>query len=82
MRSNATELRKGIKYSTRWDLFAKPLHALGIDSLAAVELRTWMLKRLDADVAVFGLMEVPSVCALAGLIAPRSSFLKSNEADE
>ncbi|OTB06091.1 hypothetical protein M426DRAFT_55767 [Hypoxylon sp. CI-4A] len=57
----------------------KPMHALGVDSLIAVELRTWMLKQLDADVAVFDLMEVSSIRALAGLIASRSNFVTREE---
>lgn len=60
----------------------KPLHALGVDSLIAVELRTWMLKHMDADVAVFDLMEVPSIRALAQLITTRSGFVKRKGEEE
>ncbi|KAJ5595529.1 uncharacterized protein N7459_001737 [Penicillium hispanicum] len=61
---------------------SKPLHALGVDSLVAVELRTWMLKQLDADVAVFDLMEVASLRALATLIATRSSYVKKDDGEK
>ncbi|KAH3325040.1 hypothetical protein EMGR_003173 [Emarellia grisea] len=61
---------------------SKPLHALGVDSLVAVELRTWMLKQLDADVAVFDLMEVASLRALASLIATRSGYVKKDNGNE
>lgn len=61
---------------------SKPLHALGVDSLVAVELRTWMLKQLDSDVAVFDLMEVASLRALANLIATRSSYVKKDDGEE
>ncbi|KAH3509564.1 hypothetical protein KXW24_003759 [Aspergillus fumigatus] len=61
---------------------SKPLHALGVDSLVAVELRTWMLKQLDADVAVFDLMEVASLRALASLIATRSGYVKKDNGKE
>ncbi|KAN0068942.1 reducing polyketide synthase FUB1 [Elaphomyces granulatus] len=57
----------------------KPLQVLGVDSLVAVELRTWLLRQLDADIAVFGLMEASSVRALATLIASRSGLFKSEE---
>ncbi|KAK7733693.1 putative PKS/NRPS-like protein biosynthetic cluster [Cytospora paraplurivora] len=52
----------------------KPLHGMGVDSLVAVELRTWILKHLDADIAVFDLMETSSMRALAALVASRSSL--------
>ncbi|KAN0087204.1 hypothetical protein V8E54_000892 [Elaphomyces granulatus] len=58
----------------------KPLNVLGVDSLVAIELRTWLLKQLDADIDVFGLMEASSVRALATLIASRSGLFKSEEA--
>lgn len=58
----------------------KPLQVLGVDSLVAVELRTWLLRQLDADIPVFGLMEASSVRALATLIASRSGLFKSEEA--
>lgn len=57
----------------------KPFNALGLDSLIAIELRTWILKQLDADVAVFDMMELSSIRALARLIASRSGFVTREE---
>ncbi|KAH8668644.1 fatty acid synthase S-acetyltransferase [Xylariales sp. PMI_506] len=54
----------------------KPLHSLGVDSLVGVELRTWVMTQLGANVAVFDIMEVSNVKALARLVASRSSLVK------
>ena len=51
---------------------SKPLHAFGIDSLVAVELRTWLLKEIGAEVAIFDIMGGGSVRTLAALVATRS----------
>ncbi|KAI1313104.1 hypothetical protein F5Y03DRAFT_406428 [Xylaria venustula] len=53
----------------------KPLYALGMGSLVSVELRNWIFKHLDIDVAVFDLMEVSSLQALEVLIELRSRFV-------
>lgn len=52
----------------------KPLHGMGVDSLVAVELRTWILRQFNADIAVFDLIEVASISSLAMIIATRSGF--------
>lgn len=53
----------------------RPLHGMGVDSLVAVELRTWILRQFNADVAVFDLMEVASIRLLAVMIVNRSGFV-------
>lgn len=53
----------------------KPLHGMGVDSLVAVELRTWILRQFNADVAVFDLMEVASIRLLAVMIVTRSGYM-------
>jgi acyl carrier protein len=55
---------------------AKPLHAYGVDSLVAVELRTWVIKELGAEIAVFDMMGDSSIRALASLIALRSALIQ------
>ncbi|KAM7189670.1 polyketide synthase [Rhypophila sp. PSN 637] len=46
-----------------------PLHAFGIDSLVAVEIRNWFIEEFSADLAIFELMgggrSVEAVCELA-----------------
>ncbi|KAJ4403512.1 hypothetical protein N0V85_005079 [Neurospora sp. IMI 360204] len=61
---------------------SKPLHAFGVDSLVAVELRTWLLKEVGAEVAVFDIMGGSSIRQLATLVASRSSFVHLKEVDE
>lgn len=62
---------------------SKPLHAFGVDSLVAVELRTWLLKEVGAEVAVFDLMGGTTIRAVASMVATRSSFVRAvGEAEE
>jgi acyl carrier protein len=61
---------------------SKPLPAFGIDSLMAIELRSWLLKEMGAEVAVFEMLEGDSVRAFAALVATRSNFVKSTEMEE
>ncbi|XXH03851.1 hypothetical protein Hte_010257 [Hypoxylon texense] len=48
---------------------SKPLHAFGVDSLVAVELRNWISKEFSADVPVSELMGGRSVAAIGELVA-------------
>jgi NADP-dependent 3-hydroxy acid dehydrogenase YdfG len=60
----------------------KALHNMGVDSLVAVELRTWILRQFQADVAVFDLMEVGSLRGLCGMVVGRSGFVGFKEKEE
>jgi aryl carrier-like protein len=53
----------------------KPLHAYGVDSLVAVELRAWLGKELGADLSVFDMTSKPSIKALGILAAVKSTLL-------
>ena len=57
---------------------ARPLHAYGVDSLLAVELRGWIAKEFRADVAVFEMMGARSFVAVAGLVAAKSQMRKED----
>lgn len=57
------------------DLLA-PLHSYGLDSLVAIELRSWLLNDMGAEVAIFDLMGNGGVASLATLIVKRSSLVK------
>ncbi len=50
----------------------KPLHAYGVDSLLAVELRNWIGREFQADVAVFETLGSSTFSTLGMLIAERS----------
>jgi len=54
----------------------KPMHAYGIDSLVAIELRNWFSKELSADVAVFDIMGEASLAAIGELVSKRSAWRK------
>ena len=52
----------------------RPLHAYGVDSLLAVELRNWFAKVFKADVAVFDITGQGSIRELAGVVAGKSGL--------
>ncbi|KAJ0161927.1 Lovastatin diketide synthase LovF [Colletotrichum tanaceti] len=51
---------------------SRPLHAYGIDSLTAVELRSWLAKELGADVSVFEVTDSSSIAQLAAVATKKS----------
>ena len=53
----------------------KPVVALGLDSLVAVEVRSWIAKELDTKISTMELMTSPSIKALADVVVARSSVL-------
>ncbi|KAH8804357.1 beta-ketoacyl synthase domain-containing protein [Xylogone sp. PMI_703] len=53
---------------------AKPLHAYGVDSLVAVELRSWLAKGLNAEVSVFDITNKSSIYQLSNTITARSKL--------
>lgn len=55
---------------------ALPLHQYGVDSLVAVELRSWVSKQLQAEVAVFDIMGSATVTSVAQLAVNRSRVVK------
>ena len=54
---------------------AKPLHSYGVDSLVAVEVRTWTFRVLGADVSVFDILSSQPITQLAGMVARKSKCL-------
>ncbi|KAA8905059.1 fatty acid synthase S-acetyltransferase [Sphaerosporella brunnea] len=55
---------------------SRPLHAYGVDSLVAVELRNWFIKEIGADVAVFDIMGSGSIAGLSLVAAQRSKYVQ------
>ena len=53
---------------------SKPLHAYGVDSLLAVELRNYLARELHAEIAVLDMMRARSVEAASAMIAARSAL--------
>ena len=54
---------------------ARPISAYGVDSLAAVELRNWFAKSLDAAVGVMEILSGKSIHALAQEVIERSGLV-------
>ena len=52
----------------------RPLHAYGVDSLLAVELRSWVAREFKSDVAVFELMGARNFAAVASIVASKSQL--------
>lgn len=46
----------------------KPLHAFGVDSLVAIEIRTWFAEALQADVPVFDILSNITIEGLAAKV--------------
>ena len=53
-----------------------------VDSLVAAELRTWLLKELGADVAVFDIKGETTIRTLANLVAGRGSLARFSAVQE
>jgi len=56
----------------------KPVHGYGVDSLAAVEVRSWMKRVLGCDVAVFEILGNASILELGMNLVQRCEFLKDS----
>lgn len=55
---------------------ARPLHAYGMDSLAAVDLRAWFLTKLKAEISLFEILGGGSIQLLAEKLAKASKLVK------
>lgn len=53
----------------------KPLHAYGVDSLVAVELRSWIAKELKAEVSVFDMTNASSISQVATTASEKSKLV-------
>lgn len=56
----------------------KPLHQYGVDSLVAVELRSWLTKEVQADIAVFDILGSSTISSV-GQLATSKSKLKGEK---
>ncbi|KAI1344184.1 polyketide synthase [Xylariaceae sp. FL0016] len=53
----------------------KPLHAYGVDSLVAVDVRSWLLKELGSELSIFDMTSQPNILRLAETAATKSRFM-------
>ncbi|KAL4910615.1 hypothetical protein BDW74DRAFT_184453 [Aspergillus multicolor] len=54
---------------------SKPMHAYGVDSLVAVEMRNWFAKEVKADMPIFDMLGGATIEGVAVLAATRSKVL-------
>ncbi|KAI4168739.1 MAG: hypothetical protein LQ343_006175 [Gyalolechia ehrenbergii] len=54
---------------------SQPLHRFGVDSLAAIEIRTWLARAIRADLAIFDIIGNTSIEELGRLAAEKSEFV-------
>ncbi len=57
----------------------KPLHEAGVDSLMAVQLRSWFRSHVAADISVFAIMGNTSLGGLCKAAAEKSGWVERNE---
>ena len=55
----------------------RPIHSYGMDSLAAVEVRTWFRRVVGADVAIFEILGNAGIASLALAVAKKSQFVSA-----
>ncbi|KAL4914902.1 hypothetical protein BDW62DRAFT_134806 [Aspergillus aurantiobrunneus] len=60
---------------------AKPLHQYGVDSLVAVELRSWFAKEVQADIAVFDILG-STVTSVGQLATSKSRLMREKWVDK
>ncbi|KAL9095888.1 MAG: hypothetical protein Q9165_001885 [Trypethelium subeluteriae] len=53
---------------------ARPMHAYGVDSLVAVDIRNWIAKDIQADLAIFDILGAASMKETGLLVAGRSKY--------
>lgn len=54
---------------------SKALSDYGVDLLVVVELRNMLALRAGVEISIFDIMQSPSLTALAGMVASRSSHI-------
>ncbi|RDW94182.1 type I polyketide synthase [Aspergillus mulundensis] len=54
---------------------SKPMHAYGVDSLVAVEMRNWFAKEVKADMPIFDMLGGATIEGVAVLAATRSKVM-------
>ncbi|KAH7305246.1 hypothetical protein B0I35DRAFT_362380 [Stachybotrys elegans] len=54
---------------------SRPVHAYGVDSLVAVELRNWIIQEMQSSISLFELLQSPSLASLAAKVAATCKLL-------
>ncbi|OLN81058.1 Lovastatin diketide synthase LovF 20 [Colletotrichum chlorophyti] len=56
---------------------SRPIYLYGVDSLVAMEMRNWARREMDAQIAIFDILEAVPITQLAAKIAGRSKLVNS-----
>lgn len=59
------------------DLLARPIYSYGVDSLVAVELRSWFAAEFSADIPVFHILGDKTVTSIGNLVALKSRLRRA-----
>ncbi|KAE9375002.1 putative lovastatin nonaketide synthase [Stipitochalara longipes BDJ] len=70
-----TRLAKALGISSEDINTEQPLHAYGVDSLIAVEVRNWVMKELKSDISILDILSPLPIHSLALKIGERSKIL-------
>lgn len=60
----------------------RPMHTYGVDSLAAVEVRTWFRRVIQADVTVFEILGNQNIASFGASVAGKSGWVKAELRNE
>lgn len=60
----------------------KPVVALGLDSLIAVEVRSWITRKLEAAMTTMELMTAGSIGTVAEMVVARSKLCEKLKKEE
>lgn len=71
-------LAKGLQTAPENIDAGKPLHTYSLDSLMAVEIRSWILINIKSEISLFDLLSGVSISALAARMAASSKLVPQN----
>ncbi|PGH26935.1 hypothetical protein AJ80_01317 [Polytolypa hystricis UAMH7299] len=69
------KIAKGLQTTPENIDTSKPLHSYGVDSLMAVELRSWIIANIKAEISLFDMLSGISIAGLAVKMASSSKLV-------
>lgn len=74
----STQLARALNMEAADVDLEKPMHAFGVDSLVAVEVRNVIFRRMEADISVFDILSSMPLAKLAMKVASKSKFVRED----
>ncbi len=71
------KLAKSLMVSAEDIEVSRPISRYGVDSLLAVEIRSWLFTEVQADISIFDLLSNQPISALVRMIAVKSKSVSS-----